>query len=399
MKIVQIGGALNGAQKIIEEAIHHRAIEHGYESYVFYAWGKSDEPRIVKYENKFENLITRTLRRYLGKLSCFSALQTRRLIRKIESIHPDIIHLHVLHHGCTDFNMLFKYLAKAQIPVVYTMHDMWAFTGGCYHYTSRGCAGYQRGCLNCPASVKELDVARFMVPCSYRAKRTLLEQLKRVHFVTVSDWVKQEMQNSFLAGYPIGVIHNGIDVDHLPLPAKNTESSPDAKRILLSVAASWSEKKGIHILLELAEKLGSQYQLWLVGAADEEIQKRAPANVVFLGYCRDRALLFQYYNNADLYVSASQEETFGMTFVEAAMMGTRSVGYAGTAIEETLNSVYGRAVKECSTDAYVEAIVQLFQHENQKLMTEQVAQIRDNFSIEHMAREYMELYTKEMQTD
>lgn len=392
MKILQISGALMGAQKVIEEAIHRSALEQGYESRILYTCGIPSMDGELCYESKFENLLTRGLRKYVGKYPMLSRLQTMRLIRHLKHFDPDVVHLHVLHHGYVDYEMLFKYLAKAKVPVVYTMHDMWAFTGGCYHYTSRGCAGYQRGCLNCPASVKELDVARFMVPCSYRAKRTLLEQLKRVHFVTVSDWVKQEMQNSFLADYAIDVIHNGIDVDHLPLPASSIESRPDAKRILLSVAASWSDRKGIHILLELAEKLGDDYQLWLVGAAEEEIQKHAPANVVFLGYCRDRALLFQYYNDADLYVSASQEETFGMTFVEAAMMGTRSIGYAGTAIEETLNGVYGCAVKECSAEAYAEAVVQLFQQGTQKLRPEQVTAIRKKYSVRNMAQRYLALY-------
>lgn len=392
MKIVQVGGALNGAQKIIEEAIHHRALEMGHESYIFYARGKSDEPGLIKYESKFENLATRALRKYGGKRSCYSALQTRRLIQEIQRINPDIIHLHVLHHGYTDYQMLFKYLVKAQIPVVYTMHDMWAFTGGCYHYTALGCTGYQTGCNYCIAGKNQLDTEKAAVGSSYSRKKSMFSQLNRVHFVPVSWWVKEEMLKSFLAKYPISVIPNGVAVnDNLALRHRAPREDKGKIR-LISVAATWTEKKGINVLLELAQRLGEGYELWLAGSVAEDVKIHAPANVKFLGYCRDKKQLFEYYAACDLYVGASQEETFGMTFVEAALAGIRSVGFASTAITGTLHEIGGVGVKEFTCEALVRAIVRVMESRRNALSLIEIEEVANKFSPQHMADQYLNIY-------
>lgn len=394
MRIVQISGALAGAQKIIEEAIHVCALEQGHESCVLYACGTPSMEKEICYESRIENLLTRGLRKYVAKHPHFSLLQTLRLIWKIERFTPDVVHLHVLHHGYTDFPVLMKYLAKRKIPVVYTMHDMWAFTGGCYHYTGLSCTEYQSGCTNCPAKKSDLDVAKCLVAKSYAAKEKLLSRLEKLHIVTVSQWVKQELSGSFLAEYPISVIPNGVSADGIRKSEAAGSAQNDGKVHLLSVAASWTERKGIQLLLDLAETLGDHYEIWLVGSASEEVRKKAPKNIVFMGYCNDKSKLFDYYRDCDLYVSASQEETFGMTFVEAAYVGTRSVGYAGTAIGDTLKSVYGVAVEKYSAEAFADAIENILSQDCVKLTGEQVTEIQSRCSVEAMAQTYMDLYMK-----
>ena len=394
MKIVQIGGALNGAQKIIEEAIHHRAIEQGHESYIFYACGKSDEPGIIKYENRFENLLTRALRKYVGKMSCYSALQTRRLIRKIESIQPNIIHLHVLHHGYTDYMMLFKYLVKEQIPVVYTMHDMWAFTGGCYHFRSLNCAGFQTGCGNCQCLPNLLDTTLTNVTEEWKKKKELFEKVRNLNIVAVSAWVAEEVRRGFLAQFPISVIPNGVLQCNRDKPLPNC--APDKKFQIICVAASWTKEKGIDILLKLAKLLSDEAELLLVGGVADEMLAKAPSNIRFYGYCSDREKLFDLYRMATIHVSASLEETYGMTFVEAALAGTRSVGFASTAIEETLQGVYGVAVEQFTAYALRDAIITIKQEKKGKLSIKEIECVADRYSVIIMADKYLSLYEKIM---
>lgn len=390
MKIVQIGGALNGAQKVIEEAIHHRAIEKGHESYIFHAWGTSDESGIIKYENKIENIVTRALRKYVGKRSCYSALQTRRLIRNIESIHPDVIHLHVLHHGYTDYEMLFKYLVKAQIPVVYTMHDMWAFTGGCYHYHSMKCAGFQNGCTCCPCLPGAVDTDQNKVANAWKIKRELITQLNNLHFVAVSSWVADEMKRSFLAPFPVHVIQNGVSQNAHKILSNEVEQGGKVR--VICVAASWTKEKGIDTLIELAGMMTDKVELLMVGGASDEIKKKAPTNMRFYGYCRDREQLRSLYGSATVHVSASQEETYGMTFVEAALAGTRSIGFASTAIGETLNGVHGIGITEFSAQALRNAILSVIFKQNGKLSLEEIKDVAEKYSIESMTDKYMALY-------
>lgn len=394
MKIVQISGALNGAQKIIEEAIHHRAIEQGHESYIFYACGRSDELGIIKYENRFENFVTRALRKYVGKRSCYSALQTRRLIRKLERIHPDIIHLHVLHHGYTDYTMLFKYLVKARFPVVYTMHDMWAFTGGCYHFHCLNCSEFRTGCKNCQCTPSLLDTILTNVTEAWKKKKELLEKVKNLNIVAVSAWVAEEVKHGFLAQFPISVIPNGTLQDNKDTPPHNCD--PDDKLQIICVAASWTKEKGIDILVKLAELLSDEAELLLVGGVTDEILSEAPPNIRFYGYCSDREKLFDLYRMATIHVSASLEETYGMTFVEAALAGTRSVGFASTAIEETLQGVYGVGVKEFTAYALRDAILTMKQEKKGKLSMKEIECVADRYSTTTMADKYLILYEKIM---
>lgn len=397
MRIIQIGSTLTGAQKEIEEAIHCSAIAHGDESLILFACGMPSMPCELCYESKVENLITRGLRKYVTKSSHCSVLQTIRLIRHIKRFKPDIVHLHILHHGYTDYELLLRYLGKLKIPVVYTMHDMWAFTGGCYHYSEVKCNGYKKGCDNCPAEKSDLDVERNKTSQSYYKKKRLLKTMDRLYIVTVSNWVKQELQESFFADYPITVISNGMKYDTNFDCLKKIKSKK--YKSLLSVATSWTLRKGIYLLMELAQELGPEYRIKLIGSVSEEIKKRAPSNISFLGYCNNRRELFQYYNESDLYVSASQEETFGMTFVEAAFMGTRSVGYNSTAISETLAMVHGNTVDEYSAKAFASAIRELFMRKNLKLSEKQVAEVRRQFSSERMSDDYLNLYSRILNGD
>lgn len=394
MRIMQISGALAGAQKIIEEAIHGYALEQGHESCVLYACGTPSMEKEICYERKIENLLTRGLRKFVAKNPHFSLLQTLRLIREIERFAPDIVHLHVLHHGYTDFPLLLKYLAKKEIAVVYTMHDMWAFTGGCYHYLSRKCNGYQSGCHECPALKQELDIAKCLVPQSRYQKEKLLQKLKKLHIVTVSQWVKQEIMGSFLSDYPITVIPNGLSLESGAKMEITADRSNRDKICLLSVAASWTEKKGIYILFDIATVLGENFEIWLVGSASEELKKVAPSNVMFLGYCSDKSQLFDYYRTCDLYVSASLEETFGMTFVESAFMGTRSVGFASTAIKDTLHMVNGICVEDTTSHALSAAIKAAIISGSNRLTESEIEKIKRQLSHERMAKDYMELYWK-----
>ena len=392
MRIMQISGALVGAQKTIEEAIHRYALQLGHESRILYACGRAKVEGEICYENKFENILCRVGRKYICKTPRFAALQTIRLIRHIKSFQPDVIHLHVLHHGYTDYVMLLRYLAKANIPVVYTMHDMWAITGGCYYYTTHQCGGSQSGCNECTESKKKLDESRKYAGRALQRKQQLLKQIEKLFVVAVSDWVGEEIEKSFLSDRPIRVIANGVDVPDCPISEKGNKKENNARISLMGVAASWTQRKGIETIFQIAQQLGEDYEIHLVGAVTQEIQSRAPKNVVFEGYCADKKQLLGKYAEADLHMSASLEETFGMTFVEAAFMGTRSVGFASTAITQTLDCVHGVAVKEFTVEAMCRAIRETVEAGKTNLRPDEIKQIRENLSAEKMAERYFDVY-------
>ena len=391
MKVAQISGAYAGAQKIIERAIHKECLSRGYESRIWYAVGNSDGAEILCYDNKISSLFRRILRKLCGKNPRFSRWSTAQLIRRLKAYHPDLVHLHVLHQGYLDYEALFEYLIDQKIPVVYTAHDMWAFTGGCYYYTKEGCTGFLNGCRECPADPKRLDNAYDKTAYHFELKKKLISQLVSVRFVAVSQWVANEMKKSFLSQYPITVIENGVDL-HPTLFSASCPKDISKPFYLLGVAASWDERKGIDRIFEIAQLLGNDYQIHLVGSATERIKEKAPPNVCFLGYVNDKDKLHQLYTNADIHISASMEETFGMTFIEAAFCGTRSVGYNSTAIVETLNGVYGCGVNDVSAEAMSDAIKTVFSHSNIKLNSDEMNIVMERYSSNAMAKKYVDLY-------
>lgn len=392
MRIMQISGALAGAQKTIEEAIHQHLVSLGHESRILYACGRPSVEGEVCYENKFENLLCRAGRKYICKTPRFAVLQTMRLIRKIKAFQPDVVHLHVLHHGYTDHEMLLRYLAKAHIPVVYTMHDMWAITGGCYHYTTHACSGPQSGCKACTQTKDKLDGSRKRTHHALQRKQQLLSQIQNLSIVSVSNWVGSEIEKSYLSERPHCVILNGVDMPVCAAPEGKQEKAENAPVRLIGVAASWTQRKGIDTIFEIAKRLGNNYEIHLVGGVSQEQKAKAPKNLVFEGYCSDKKQLMNQYAQADLHISASLEETFGMTFVEAALMGTRSVGFASTAIAQTLEYVYGVAVETYTAEAMAKAIQETVEANKTGMTPEEIRQIRENLSTEKMAEKYFEVY-------
>lgn len=392
MRIIQIGAYMWGAQKIIEEGIHSCAIKKGYSSRILYVRGQSDVSETIRCENRMENIMTRGLRKLFGKRALFSTIQTMRIIYQLELFQPDIVHLHVI-HGAINYHLLFSYLVKKQFPIVYTMHDMWAHTGGCYH--TGVCTQYMSTCASCCRDCKQLAEEKENIKNAFCIKKKLLLQMNDLHCVAVSNWVAGEFQKGFLSARPISVIYNGIDQASI----KNISSqsyNKNAKIHLICVSTSWDDGKGYNKLVELGYLLGTPFEVLIVGNVTEEQKKMNPGNMVYYDSCYNREELFSLYQNSDIHVTASQAETFGMTMVEAALAGIRSIGFSCTAIGEILSQVHGVTVDEFSANGLYKAVLNMVEQNNCKLSSAEINHIREKFSIRRMAGEYLSLYESMM---
>ncbi len=390
MKVVQISGAYVGAQKTIERAIHREWIKQGNESLILFAIGEADIKGVECYESKIASWIRRGLRKLLGKNPHFAYISTKQLIKRLNRYKPDLVHLHVLHQGYLDYEYLFNYLKMKNIPVVYTMHDMWAFTGGCYYYTKENCLQYQSGCKNCPSEYWRLDNYKKRTEMHFNLKKHLFANINKIHFVAVSQWVANEMKKSFLSEYPITVIDNGVD--YHPIQAEIKYKFDKGNITIICVSTAWNDRKGIFRILEIARMLGDNFTILLVGNVSKEIIDIAPDNIEFLGYIHDKSELIHLYASVDLHMSASFEETFGMTFVEAAFVGTRSIGYASSAISNTLKGLGGILIEEMSSEAMVCGIREFINQKNIKLTSDEIKRVIRQYSSSDMAKEYCNIY-------
>lgn len=399
MKIVQIGATFVGAHEKIENAIHNYLKEQGHESYILYAYGNSKDSCIIKYENKLMNIIRRVMWKYIGKTPKAAIISTINMIKIIKKINPDVVHLHVLHHGYVDYVMLFNYLSKNKIPVVYTMHDMWAFTGGCYHYTNVNCDGFLNGCLNCPKKTIEIDCSQNKTSNYLKLKLNLFGNLEHISFVSVSEWVHGEIMKTELKKYPQYVILNSIDLstfiniatDDYQTELKMFEMKD--KFYIFGVASNWDDRKGIMRFFELAKILGNDYKIILAGNADDRMRETAPSNIEFIGLINDKRLLYALYGKSDIHISMSFEETFGLTFVEAAFCGTKSIGFDSTAIGQVIDRVKGFVIPGNDIQRMAGKVRELSSNRSMcKLSDEEKTEVIRFFSSERMAKEYYRVY-------
>lgn len=159
MKVMQINAVYaSGSTGYIVSDIHTLSIENGIDSYVAYSTSPLARNEIVNgYQvgNTIGKKIHALLGRINGKQAYFSKIATWNLLKYIETVEPDIVHLHNLHSNFIYLNMLLDYLAKKRIKTIITLHDCWFYTGGCFHYVSARCEGWLKECGHCPKKKKD----------------------------------------------------------------------------------------------------------------------------------------------------------------------------------------------------------------------------------------------------
>lgn len=328
-------------------------------------------------------LVHAGLSRITDRSGFYSSHTTLHFIRQLEKFQPDLVHLHNLHGYYLNLPMVIDYLRESNIPVVWTLHDCWTYTGHCayYHYpikpylcpedapdpaAATACMRWQAGCESCP--LKKTYPASYVLDQSsrnYMDKWTLLTSLKRLVLVTPSEWLRQQAAQSFFGRYPIYALPNAIDLkvftpcgDERTMQRTAFRYGLDKlgdRRLVLSVAAVWDERKGLEHLVQLSKALGDGYCVACVGLSEKQL-KDLPENMLGIPRTESVAELCALYTIADLYVSMSQGETMGMTLLEAMACGTQVLCYDSTAMPELLTPECGECVPAGDIRAFASAV-------------------------------------------
>lgn len=325
----------------------------------------SDYLKLGTYRSRQLNVL---LSRITGFNGCFAVVMTHRLLKKLARVKPDLIHLHVLHDSYLNLPMLFRFIKKHRIPVVWTMHDCWAFTGHCPHFTMVKCDKWRTGCHHCPQYREYpqslIDNSRVM----YRLKKQWFSSVENMTIVTPSQWLADLVKQSFLKDYPVKVIHNGIDLAVFKPSTGNFRAKfgiPAEKKILLGVAFGWGVRKGLDVFVELAQRLDPErYQIVLVGTNDK-VDRELPDNIISIHRTNNQQELADIYTEADLFLNPTREEVLGLVNVEALACGlpvlTFKTGGAPECIDETcgvavdcddLDSMEREIHRMCSANSY-----------------------------------------------
>ena len=310
--------------------------------------------------NRVENFFHTAGAQLTGLNGFFSHVGTHGLIRELKKFKPDVIHLHNLHKFCINLPMLMRYIKKNNIPVVWTLHDCWTFTGHCPHFVIAGCDKWKTECHHChqlsiyPKS--RVDNTRM----AHRLKKKWFSGINNMTLATPSEWLANLTRESFLSQYPVKVINNGIDLSVFKPTESNFREKHglQGKKIVLGVSSVWNYGKGLDVIIEIAKRLDDTYKVVLVGASDA-VDAQLPKNVLSIHRTENQTQLAEIYTVADLFVNATREDTYPTVNMEALACGTPVLTFKTGGSPEIIDSSCGSVVEVNDVDAMEKEIVRI----------------------------------------
>lgn len=287
-----------------------------------------------------------------------STTATRRFINWIKEYDPDIIHLHNIHGYYLNVKVLFDFLKNCEKPIIWTLHDAWPFTGHCVYFDYAGCYKWKTHCEHCPQK-KTYPVSLLLDRSreNFDKKRRIFSGVKNLHLVTPSAWLASCVEESFLAEYKITVINNGIDTDIFkPKESSLRETNGIGNRkVILGVSLGWAPHKHLDYMVKMAEDLGREYQIVLIGLSEEQ-KKCLPSYVIGFEKTRNVEELVQWYSAADVYVNPTMEDNYPTVNLEAQACGTPVVTFISGGSAECIKGGYGIAVERGNYKKLLEAV-------------------------------------------
>lgn len=362
MKIVQINAYYGiGSTGKICYSISELLNKEGIENYVLYTQGNPKLKNGVNYGcGQLYTKVQSLKSRVFGNNGFNSHIITKRLIKKLDGINPDIIHLHNLHAQNINWLLFFEYVKKKHIKLYWTFHDCWTFTGYCMYFDRIGCKAWKSGCGHCRLRKKYswfFDLSNYLLQ-----KKIECFQKKNVSIITPSYWLASMVRNSLINYGDLRVIYNGINLDVFqPIQSDYRKKNDlDQKCILLGVADLWDKRKGIDVFVHLAARLDyNKYQIILVGTNDK-IDRLLPKNIISIHHTNNQHQLAELYSAADIFVNPTREETLGMVNIEALACGTPVVTFDSGGSPECLDKSCGIVVEKDDIKSMCDAIERLY---------------------------------------
>ena len=386
-----------GSTGTIAEAIGIMALNKQWESYIAYGrFPRPSQSKLIRIGSDLDTMLHGIETRLFDRHGLGSRKATRNLIKQIEVIRPNVIHLHHLHGYYINIVLLFEYLANAGIPVVWTFHDCWSFTGHCAFFDFAGCDKWKSECDHCP-QIREYPQSLLVDRSkkNFQRKKELFTSVPQLTIVSVSRWLDELVHQSFFSNTSHTFIYNGINLETFKasedMVATRQKYNVDGKFVILGVATTWDRRKGLSDFIELSKRLRENEQIILVGLS--EIQKNElPDNIIGLSRTDSKQDLVELYSASDVFLNLSEEETFGLTTVEAMACGTPVIVYNKTASPELVKPETGIIIEKGNIDRLISAIKMIKQKGKKAYSLACIEHVHDNFDVNERFEEYFNLY-------
>jgi putative colanic acid biosynthesis glycosyltransferase len=391
MKILQINTTINsGSTGRIAEDIGKTLISRGHESYIAFGRGNQNSvSKLIRIGNKLDFYVHLLVSLFTDRHGFGSKRATRKFLQQVDIINPDAIGLHNIHGYYLNVEILFKYIKDKDIPILWTFHDCWPFTGHC---------SYNTDCDNCKNCQRKYPTSIFLNQSSrnYDDKKIIFNQVKKLQIITPSIWLKDLVQQSFLQ-YPVECINNGIDLNEFKPSEKSLKLKDKLqlknKKIILGVASTWDQRKGLSDFIQLASLLDANYQIILIGLTSKQIQG-LPVNIMGVKRTESIAELANYYTAADVYVNPTTKDNFPTTNIESLACGTPIITYNTGGSPEAIDKDTGMVIEKEDVIGLYNAIQEITLQPQEQYVKFCRTRAEQLFNKEDRYLDYLKLYER-----
>lgn len=375
---------------------------NGVESYAAFGFGyepkESESKTVYRIESDRELFISKLWTKATGHHGFNNKRETSRLLKWVDEVKPDIIHMHNIHNHYVNVRMLLEYIGEKHIPCVLTMHDCWTFTGHCAYFDYSGCDKWITCCFNCPSlrdypkTFSPIDPSKW----NYEHKRELFRLLD-ITFVSPSQWLCDLQQQSYLKDKTCLVINNGVDTSVFhPIESDVREQYGIGNRkLILAVAAGLVPRKGRDFLLRLPEMLNDDEVMVLVGLKKGQ-EKLLPNTSKIIGIHRTKTAdeLVGLYSEADIFINPTLEDNFPTTNIEALACGTPVVTFRTGGSWECVDDATGRVAEKGDIVDLLDKIRDVLSKGKMHFKEACVRKAQNMYNKDIQYRKYIELYCK-----
>lgn len=396
MKVLQINATYGYTSTgLIMKDIADMLNNSGNQGLVAYQSAINPPKCAYKVGNVLDYKLHALLCRIFGKQGYYSKCATRKLIKYIKRIQPDVVHLHNLHSNFVHLKILLDYLAKADIATIVTLHDCWYFTGKCFHYADINCNGFMTDCKNCPK--KKAPPKSIVTDCAssvLKDRYKYFSAIPRLKFIGSSKWVQGELKKSILKEIDSDYAYNGVDLQIFkPRRADKLReqlSLPTNCKIIMGMAGKWLLPKNKMVLEQTINRLEENSKLLLVGCTQEQQVnlRRYGEKVISVGFIKDRVSLAEYYSLASVFVNVTHADTLPTVNIESICCGTPVITYDSCGSPELVLPGCGKIVKENDVDGLIEAINTC----KEKISEQDLVFARNQFDKENCYKKYLDIY-------
>jgi glycosyltransferase involved in cell wall biosynthesis len=379
-----------------------RIREKHFKSYMSITHAKSKSPFVYEYGHgaytkPFESLI-RYILKNLSIQSLFpSYVKTSIFPSQLIKSEIDIIHLQLI-HSAPFFNLRVIPKLSMNFPTVFTLHDQWAYTGHCIHPLE--CQGWLSGCQTCPYLERSIIMKKDRAAFMYQQKQKIFSK-SNLNLVVSSQWMYDRVKKSpIMSHLPCTIIPFGIDQDFFFPEDKNIVRNelniPLKNKVLIFRSSPHSEYKGMQYIQEALKCIDSMNMTILatdfIGGLEEFKEK---FQIIELGWVNDQNLLRRYLSAADVFLSPSLAESFGMMPLEAMACGTPTIVFKDTTLENlTCSPTIGTAVKYRDGQALGRSVELLLSNPDELLRRSKngIKFVRENYTIKKYVEKHINLY-------